>query len=198
MHRRHYYPEFEDINAYENTDNRLNEYGDEELNRAHIENMAQRYRRLSEGSLDSNNIAKYRAKLSEWKARKSENDSLFEKKDREITLQNINGDKKCFASSDVCDIAAHEYGHVFSKGKEMNAIEISKEAYYNIYRQYPSTKKILDYYKEISAYSFEVGKNELISEILAKHNSDPTAFTEEIIKLLKKKATPRQNSSHIG
>lgn len=190
MHRRHYYPEFEDINAYENTDNRLNEYGDEELNRAHIKNIVQRYRRLSEGSLDSDNIAKYQAKLSERKARKSENDSLFEKRDREITLQNINGDKKCFASSDVCDIAAHEYGHVFSKGKEMNAIEISKEAYYNIYGQYPSTKKILDYYKEISAYSFEVGKNELISEILAKHNSDPTAFTEEIIKLLKKKVTP--------
>lgn len=132
MHRRHYYPEFEDINAYENTDNRLNKYGDEELNRAHIENMVQRYMRLSEGSLDPDNIANYRAKLSEWKARKSENDSLFEKRDREITLQNINGDKKCFASSDVCDIAAHEYGHVFSKGKEMNAIEISKEAYYNI------------------------------------------------------------------
>lgn len=73
----------------------------------------------------------------------------------------------------------------------MNAIEISKEAYYNIYRQYPLTKKILYYYKkEISAYSFEVGKNELISEILAKHNSDPTAFTEEIIKLLKKNVTP--------
>ena len=90
--------------------------------------MVQRYRRLSEGSLDSDNIAKYRAKLSERKARKSENDSLFEKRDREITLQNINGDKKCFASSDVCDIAAHEYGHVFSKGKEMNAIEISKRS----------------------------------------------------------------------
>ena len=133
MHCRHYYPDLEDINGYETTDNRLNEYGDEELNRAHIENMVQRYRRLSEGSLDSDNIAKYQAKLSEWEARKSENDSLFEKRDREITLQNINGDKKCFASSDVCDIAAHEYGHVFSKGKEMNAIEISKEAYYNIY-----------------------------------------------------------------
>lgn len=93
MHRRHYYPEFEDINAYENTDNRLNKYGDEELKRAHIEHMVQRYRRLSEGSLDPDNIAKYRAKLREWKARKSENDSLFEKRDREIMLQNINGDK---------------------------------------------------------------------------------------------------------
>lgn len=69
----------------------------------------------------------------------------------------------------------------------MNAIEISKEAYYNIYRQYPSTKKILDYYKETSVYSFEVGKNELISEILAKHNSNPTKFTEEMIKLLRKR-----------
>ena len=80
----------------------------------------------------------------------------------------------------------------------MNAIEISKEAYYNIYRQYPSTKKILDYYKEISEYSYLFGKQELISETLAKHNSNPTKFTEEIIKLLKKKVTPRQNSSHIG
>lgn len=80
--------------------------------------MVQRYRRLSEGSLDFDNIAKYRAKLNERKARKSENDSLFEKRDREMTLQNINGDKKCFASSDVCDIAAHENGHIFPKKKE--------------------------------------------------------------------------------
>ena len=66
-----YYPELEDINGYETTDNRLNEYGDEELNRAHIENMVQRYRRLSEGSLDPDNIAKYQAKLSEWEKRKA-------------------------------------------------------------------------------------------------------------------------------
>ena len=65
-----YYPELEDINGYETTDNRLNEYGDEELNRAHIENMVQRYRRLSEGSLDPDNIAKHQAKLSEWEERK--------------------------------------------------------------------------------------------------------------------------------
>ncbi len=281
-----YYPELEDINGYETTDNRLNEYGDEELNRAHIENMVQRYRRLTFGSLDPYNIAKYQERLNKWEVRKSESDGHFEKmaditsndwsetqprvldketkkeiieyaksknvnivdlsefdgdpellkeivdtlskweeilptkkgitlrpsalatddfgmargrtiyiqnlalRDRKITLKNINSNKMYFASSDVCDIAAHEYGHVFSKEKGINAIEISKEAYYNIYKQYPSTKKILDYYKEISTYSFEVGKNELISEILAKHNSDPTAFTEEIIKLLKKKVTP--------
>lgn len=281
-----YYPELEDINGYETTDNRLNEYGDEELNRAHIENMVQMYRRLTVGSLDPDNIAKYQERLNKWEVRKSESDGHFEKmaditsndwsetqprvldketkkeiieyaksknvnivdlsefdgdpellkeivdtlskweeilptkkgitlrpsalatddfgmargrtiyiqnlalRDRKITLKNINSNKMYFASSDVCDIAAHEYGHVFSKEKGINAIEISKEAYYNIYKQYPSTKKILDYYKEISTYSFEVGKNELISEILAKHNSDPTAFTEEIIKLLKKKVTP--------
>lgn len=166
----------------------LNKYGDEELNRAHIKNMVQRYRRLSEGSLDFDNIAKYRAKLSEREARKSENDSLFEKRDREITLQNINGDKKCFASSDVCDIAAHEYGHVFSKGKEMNAIEMSKEAYYNIYGKVLTTEELFDFFEEnISEYSSLFGKQELISETLAKHNSNPTKFTEEMIKLLRKR-----------
>ena len=56
-----------------------------------------------------------------------------------------------------------------------------------IYRQYPSTKKILDYYKEISEYSSLFGKQELISETLAKHNSNPTKFTEEMIKLLRKR-----------
>lgn len=59
--------------------------------------------------------------------------------------------------------------------------------FYNIYRQYPLTKKILYYYKETSVYSFEVGKNELISEILVKHNSNPAKFTEEMIKLLRKR-----------
>ena len=70
-----YYPELEEINGYETTDNRLDEYGDEELNRAHIENMVQRYRRLSEGSLDPDNIAKYQVKLSEWEKRRDERKS---------------------------------------------------------------------------------------------------------------------------
>ena len=38
-------------------------------------------------------------------------------RDREIALQNINGDKGYFASTNVCDIAAHEYGHVFFQRK---------------------------------------------------------------------------------
>ena len=89
MHCRHYYPEFEDINAYENTDNRLNKYGDEELNRAHIENMVQRYRRLSDGSLDPDNITKYRAKLSERENRLDEfGNNEFNAKNEQISVEN--------------------------------------------------------------------------------------------------------------
>ena len=89
MHRRYYYSELKDINSYETTDNRLNEYGDEELNRAHIENMVQRYRRLSEGSLDHDNIAKYQAKLSEWEKRLNEfGDNKFNANNEQISVGN--------------------------------------------------------------------------------------------------------------
>ena len=47
-------------------DNKLNEYGTEELNQAHIENMIQKHKRLTVGSLDPANIAKYQAWLNEW------------------------------------------------------------------------------------------------------------------------------------
>lgn len=67
-----YYPEIEDIVHYETEDNKLNEYGTEELNRAHIENMIQKYKRLTIGSLDPDNIAKYQVKLNEWEGRKAQ------------------------------------------------------------------------------------------------------------------------------
>lgn len=67
-----YYPELEDIVHYETEDNKLNEYGTEELNRAHIENMIQKYKRLTVGSIDPANIAKYQARLNEWEKRKTE------------------------------------------------------------------------------------------------------------------------------
>ena len=69
---RTYYPELEDIVHYETEDNKLNEYGTEELNRAHIENMIQKYKRLTVGSLDPANIAKYQARLNEWERRKAQ------------------------------------------------------------------------------------------------------------------------------
>lgn len=67
-----YFPEIEDIVHYETEENKLNEYGTEELNRAHIENMIQKYKRLTIGSIDPANIAKYRARLNEWEKRKTE------------------------------------------------------------------------------------------------------------------------------
>lgn len=67
-----YYPELEDIVHYETEDNKLNEYGTEELNRAHVENMIQKYKRLTVGSIDPDNIAKYQTKLNEWEKRKTE------------------------------------------------------------------------------------------------------------------------------
>ena len=279
-----YYPELEDIVHYDTEENRVNEYGTEKLNQAHIENMIQKYKRLVTGSIDPANIAKYQARLNEWKARKTEIDSSPDKmadimsndwsetqpqvigkeikkeiieyakarnvnivdlsefdgdpellkeaidvlskwernlpikrkitlkpsaldsedfgavknrtvfvqraalRNREITRKNINSNKKYFASSDLSDITAHEYGHIFSKEKGINAIEISKEAYYNIYGKIPTTKEIFDYYRNhISVYSFEIGKNEFISEVFAKHNSSPTRYTEEIVKLLKRR-----------
>lgn len=67
-----YYPELEDIVHYETEDNKLNEYGTEELNRAHVENMIQKYKRLTVGSIDPANIAKYQARLNEWERRKAQ------------------------------------------------------------------------------------------------------------------------------
>lgn len=67
-----YYPELEDIVHYDTEENRVNEYGTEELNRAHIENMIQKYKRLTVGSIDPANIAKYQARLNEWERRKAQ------------------------------------------------------------------------------------------------------------------------------
>lgn len=62
-----YYPELEEINHYNNEENDVSDYG--RYNRAHIENMVQRYKRLTAGSVDPENVARYQAKLKEWSAR---------------------------------------------------------------------------------------------------------------------------------
>lgn len=59
-----YYPELEEINHYNNEENDVSDYG--RYNRAHIENMVQRYKRLTVGSVDPENVARYQAKLKEW------------------------------------------------------------------------------------------------------------------------------------
>ena len=67
-----YYPELEDIVHYDTEENRVNEYGTDKLNQAHVENMIQKYKRLAAGSIDPENIAKYQAKLDEWENKKAQ------------------------------------------------------------------------------------------------------------------------------
>ena len=69
-----YYPELEDINHYNNEENDVSDYG--RYNRAHIENMVQRYKRLTAGSVDPENVARYQAKLREWERKKEALDNL--------------------------------------------------------------------------------------------------------------------------
>lgn len=69
-----YYPELEDINHYNNEENDVSDYG--RYNRAHIENMVQRYKRLTVGSVDPENVARYQAKLKEWERKKEALDNL--------------------------------------------------------------------------------------------------------------------------
>lgn len=69
-----YYPELEDINRYNNEENDVSDYG--RYNRAHIENMVQRYKRLTIGSVDPENVARYQAKLKEWERKKEALDNL--------------------------------------------------------------------------------------------------------------------------
>lgn len=69
-----YYPELEDINRYNNEENDVSDYG--RYNRAHIENMVQRYKRLTVGSVDPENMARYQAKLREWERKKEALDNL--------------------------------------------------------------------------------------------------------------------------
>lgn len=94
-----YYPELEDIVHYDTEENRVNEYGTEKLNQAHIENMIQKYKRLVTGSIDPANIAKYQARLDEWESQKarlgvanSENSGII----REQGENTVNADRAQF------------------------------------------------------------------------------------------------------
>lgn len=69
-----YYPELEEINHYNNEENDVSDYG--RYNRAHIENMVKRYKRLTVGSVDPENVARYQAKLKEWERKKEVLDNL--------------------------------------------------------------------------------------------------------------------------
>ena len=110
-------------------------------------------------------------------------------RDRKITEMNIlNGHQ--FASTTVEDIAIHEYGHVFASAKGNKGLEIARKAYYNVFNESASDEDIAKYlYDNISPYSMKVtGRRnlpEIIPEVLAKNNSNPSEFTQKFVELLK-------------
>ena len=166
-----YYPELEDINGYETTDNRLNEYDDEELNRAHIENMVQRYRRLTFGSLDPYNIAKYQERLNEWEKRlngfennkvnaKNEQisvesvknpDALFERIPKHNYDKNINSDNVFLHNENVGEKAGSE---LFAEQEQKNLYQSERIISGNKYETaivYDETGKVI--FKRKGSYS---------------------------------------------
>ncbi len=72
-----YYPEIDEVDreydGYVERD--VTDYG--EYSKAHIENMIQRYKRLSLGSIDPDNVARYEAKLREWETKEKEFDTIW-------------------------------------------------------------------------------------------------------------------------
>lgn len=172
-----YYPELEDINGYETTDNRLNEYGDEELNRAHVENMVQRYRRLMVGSLAPDNIAKYQERLNEWEKRlngfennevNAKNEQIsVEKTENSGIIAEESSQKKTKESSFAVDwsvVDTKEYDEAFDKlssnPKVSKAIKTrAKWALSN--RDLSQTEEI---------YAISLNSGEEIGRITTQHN----------------------------
>lgn len=119
-------------------------------------------------------------------------------RDRKITEANIRAGNK-FASSNVDDIAAHEMGHIIASIKGNRGLDISRKAYYNVFGVELSDDAMLEYLSDhISMYSITYYErmgggqsynpkrySEIISEVVAKNNSSPDAFTTEFTKLLK-------------
>lgn len=121
-------------------------------------------------------------------------------RNRETTEQNIRRIKGEFASKKLEDIAAHEFGHIFSAKKGNIGIDISRKAYYNIFGKNLTIDEMLEYLdSEVSQYSttyyesgndrvhkFDVKKyREVTPEIFAKNNSSANDFTKEFMKLMK-------------
>ena len=123
-------------------------------------------------------------------------------RDRKVTVENILKDKG-FAATRIEDIAAHEFGHFVSKKTGNIGIEISQAAYYNLYQEELTVDEAISFLEEnISLYSISYNPtesatnanrfstkfySEIISEVLAKDNSNSSAFTAEFLRLLKER-----------
>ena len=123
-------------------------------------------------------------------------------RDRKVTVENILKDKG-FAATRIEDVAAHEFGHFVSKKTGNIGIEISQAAYYNLYQEELTVDEAISFLGEnISLYSISYNPtesatnanrfstkfySEIISEVLAKDNSNSSAFTAEFLRLLKER-----------
>lgn len=119
-------------------------------------------------------------------------------RDRKLTEKNILNDEQ-FASKKVEDIAIHEMGHIIGNIKGNKGVELTQKAYYNIYKEHLDENEIINFLeKNISIYAIkyhgdlddprgiDVKKfKEVISEVMAKNNSNADDFTREFVKLLK-------------
>lgn len=123
-------------------------------------------------------------------------------RNRQATAENILNDKN-FAATRIEDIAAHEFGHIISKRTGNIGIEISQAAYYNLFQEELTVDEVISYLEEnVSLYSISYNPSksaananrfstkfysEIISEVLAKDNSNSSEFTAEFLRLLKER-----------
>ena len=117
--------------------------------------------------------------------------------DRELTVLSMTAKDAAFTLSakDITGISAHEMGHVLQKLRiRDNTIEIAKKAYYNIGEELSDITLKERLADEISTYAFAYedafgAPSELLPEILSKHYTNPDAFTNEFVRLLREEMT---------
>lgn len=104
-------------------------------------------------------------------------------RNRRITEKNISTGE--FASKKLEDIVAHEFGH-YCGPKIGKPIEMLRKAYYNVYKKNITEEEFAAFIdSEISQYAKSKNYSELLAELFAKHNSNPTDITEEFFRLMK-------------
>ena len=195
-----YYPELEDIVHYDTEENRVNEYGTDKLNQAHVENMIQKYKRLTAGSIDPENIAKYQAKLDEWEKKKAQlgvansaYSDIIMRKDIEMVDESVHNickiDKEIYScvtpniQSDEVIITDKQISHIMERHPN------DYERYYGYIKQIiQHPDYILEANKPNTAFVLkhieDNGKNyELILRL--KTSDDPTEYKNSVITFLK-------------
>ena len=195
-----YYPELEDIVHYDTEENRVNEYGTDKLNQAHVENMIQKYKRLTVGSVDPENIAKYQAKLDEWENKKAQlgvansaYSDIIMRKDIEMVDESVHNickiDKEIYScvtpniQSDEVIITDKQISHIMERHPN------DYERYYGYIKQIiQHPDYILEANKPNTAFVLkhieDNGKNyELILRL--KTSDDPAEYKNSVITFLK-------------